>query len=256
MRRIAFVNEKGGSCKTTLAVNIAARLASAHGQKVLLVDIDPQGQSGKSIGINVKEAHITTLELLRDPNMTARDAMLATRIDNLKIIVANKNLADFAVICAADEDRTEKLKKKIDALRGFDYVIFDSPPSLGLLTLNIMLASKEIFIPVSLQFLALDGCAEIVETVETVRRNYNKAMLKISLVIPTLFRHTRLSYAVLNNLREYFGNKVSNTVITYNVKIDEAQSTGKTIFEYSPRSRGAEMLSQLSAEIFSMTSGD
>jgi len=247
-RKIAFVNEKGGSCKTTLAVNIASYLAN-QGRKTLLIDMDPQGQVGKSLGMDVLAIDPSIYEVLINPKIAARDAVLPTSIENLSVIAANKTLVDFSVTAAADEDRVFKLKEKLDPLRGFDYIIIDSPPSLGLLTLNIMMAAREIVIPVSLTFLALDGCSEIVETVENVKKTYNKRDLKVSLVVPTLYRRTNLADAILAKLREFFGDKVSEAVIGYNVAIDEAQSFGQTIWQYAPSSRGAEMLRALAEEI-------
>ncbi|MCB1152245.1 MAG: ParA family protein [Deltaproteobacteria bacterium] len=249
MRKIAFVNEKGGSCKTTLAVNMASYLAGVAGKKVLLIDTDPQGQSGKCLGMDVKSAPATTLELLLDPALSVKDAVQPTRIDGLDIIVANKTLGDFQTEAAHDEDRAERLKAKIQPIRGYDYVVFDSPPSLGLLTLNVMVAASEIVVPVSLTYLALDGCAEIVDTVESVKKDYGHGKLKISLVVPVLYRNTRLANAILEKLGEYFGDKLSSTRVGYNVAIDEAQSMGRTIWEYAPNSRGAQALEAFAQEL-------
>lgn len=247
-RKIAFVNEKGGSCKTTLAVNTAAYLAR-QGKRVCLIDMDPQGQVGKALGLDVAAIQPSMFELLTDPNVAARDAVTASGLPNLDLIVANKSLVDFTVIAAADPDRVMRLRNKLETLKGYDFFIVDSPPSLGLLTLNIMLAVKEIVIPVSLTYLALDGCSEIVETVENVRRTYKKRDLEVTLVVPTLYRRTNLADAILAKLRDFFGDRVSRAPIGYNVAIDEAQSMGRTIWDYAPASRGAEMLGALAEEI-------
>ncbi|MBZ0271859.1 ParA family protein [bacterium] len=248
MRKIAFVNEKGGTCKTTLAVNMAAWFAG-KGRRVLLIDLDPQGQSGKSLGIDVRNVERTSAELLLDDAMSVPDAAAPTRIEGLDIIVANKNLTDFPTSAAPRQDRAELLRNKLKGVRGYDIVVFDSPPSLGLVTLNVMLAANEIVIPVNLTYLALDGCAEIVETVETVKANHNKHNLRISMVVPVFYRNTRLANAILAKLREHFAERVSQTVIGFNVTIDEAQSQGRTIWEYAPNSRGAELLGALAREI-------
>lgn len=248
-RRIAFINEKGGSCKTTLSTNLAAWFAGSQGKKVLLVDMDPQGQVGKALGVDVKAEPVTVMNLLTDPAVTLKDAVMQSRIENLDLICANKTLTDFAVTAAADEDRILKLEKKLKGLHGYDYVLFDSPPSLGLLTMNIMMATREIIIPVSLTYLALDGCAEIIDTVGTVKANYGNPSLQVSFIVPTLYRYTRLGDAILQKLRDYFGDKVTKTIIGMNVAIDEAQSFGQTIWEYKPRSRGAQMLEALAREI-------
>ena len=248
-RRIAFINEKGGSCKTTLSTNLSAYFAGFLNKKVLLVDMDPQGQVGKAFGIDVKAQPITVMNLLTDPKIKAEDAITQSPIENLDLICSNKSLTDFAVIAAADEDRVFKLANKLKSLDGYDFIIFDSPPSLGLLTMNIMLAVNEIIIPVSLTFLALDGCAEIIDTVETITANFGHKTLEVTKIAPTLYRHTRLADAILGKLREFFGEKVTKTVVGLNVKIDEAQSFGQTIWEYAPSSKGAQMLEALAKEI-------
>lgn len=248
-RRIAFINEKGGSCKTTLSTNLAAYFAGYLNKKVLLLDMDPQGQVGKAFGIDVKSLPVTMMELLTNPKTKAKDAIIQSPIENLDLICSNKSLTDFAVIAAADKDRVFKLANKLKGLGGYDFIVFDSPPSLGLLTMNIMLAVNEIVIPVSLTFLALDGCAEIIDTVETVVTNYGHKTLEVTKIIPALYRRTRLADAIIGKLQEFFGDKVTKTVIGLNVKIDEAQSFGQTIWEYAPSSKGAQMLESLAKEI-------
>ncbi len=249
MRRIAFINEKGGSCKTTLAVNTAAFFALKK-KRVLLIDMDPQGQVGKSLGIDVRSTEITVLELLTDPKLKVEDAILGTRIPNLDVVVANKRLIDLPMLIANEPDRNHKLRQKIERLKDYDYVIIDSPPSLGALTLNIMLAVNEIVIPVNLTFFALDGCAEIVDTVEQVRSSYGHDELEVAMVVPTLYRNTRLANEILQKLRQQFGKRVSKTLIGFNVKIDEAQSYGETIWEYAPTSTGAQTLAVFAAELY------
>lgn len=249
MRKIAFINEKGGSCKTTLAVNVGAYLALEEGLRVLLVDTDPQGQVGKSLGIDVRGAEMTVHELLLYRELSPADVIQSSRIEGLDVIVANKSLIDFPFAVAAERDRESRLKQKFDGLRGYDYVIFDSPPSLGPITINIMMAVSEIIIPVSLTYFALDGCAEILETVSAMRDNFGRRDLRVSMVVPTLYRNTRLADEILEKLRDRFGATVAGTVIRYNVRIDEAQSNGLTIWEYAPRSTGALMLRELAKEV-------
>ena len=248
MRKIAFVNEKGGSCKTTLAVNTAAYLALRRGQRVLLLDLDPQGQVGKSLGFATRDLEVTVLDLLLNTRRPPSDAILPTRIEGLDVILSNKTLTDFPEEVAGSKDRAGRLTQVMTRVRGYDYIIFDSPPSLGLTTVNIMVAAREIVIPVSLTYLALDGCAEIVETVENVKKNFH-TKLGITLVVPTLYRNTNLANAIIERLRKYFGRKVSRTVIGFNVKIDEAQSVGQTIWEYAPSCRGARMIEEMILEI-------
>jgi len=178
MRRIAFINEKGGSCKTTLAVNTAAYLAGL-GQRILLVDVDPQGQSGKSLGFYVRDLRPTVFDVMMDDTLPASAAIRASHIEGLDVLPANKHLADFPTDAAALADREHRLAAKLDTLTEYDAILFDSPPSLGLLHTNILLATEEIVVPVNLTYFALDGCAEIVETIETVRERFNKPRLEI-----------------------------------------------------------------------------
>jgi len=251
MRRIAFINEKGGSCKTTLAVNIAAYMAD-HGSRVLLVDLDPQGQAGKSLGFFVREMSPTVHDVMVDPAMDARAAIRPSHVERLDVIVSNKRLADFPVEVASHPDRERKLAGKLQAITDYDFIIYDSPPSMGLIVTNVMLATEEIVVPVNSTFFALDGCAEIVESVEDMRSRFGKQDLEIILVVPTLYRPTKMADEIISKLKIHFPGKTARTVIGYNVKIDEAQSHGKTIWEYSSWSRGAHMLESLAKEILAV----
>jgi chromosome partitioning protein len=251
MRRIAFVNEKGGSCKTTLAVNVAAYMAD-HGNRVLLVDLDPQGQAGKSLGFYVRELSPTVYDMMVDPAVEARAAIRPSQVERLDVIVSNKRLADFPVEVASHPDRERKLADKLQGLTDYDFIVYDSPPSMGLIVTNVMLATEEIVVPVNLTFFALDGCAEIVESVEDMRVRFGKQDLEIILVVPTLYRPTKMADEIISKLRIHFPGKTARTVIGYNVKIDEAQSHGKTIWEYSSWSRGAHMLESLAKEILAV----
>ncbi len=248
-RRIAFINEKGGSLKTTLTVNVGGYFALTRKERVLLVDLDPQGHAGKCLGLDVRGAERTVRDLLVDPSLHPRDVAMPTRIDGLDVIVSNKSLTTLPISSDADRDWTERLARQIDKVRGYDWILFDSPPSLGLLSMNVLLATLEVVIPVNLTFLALDGCAEIVDTIESLKQRYHRPHLRITLVVPTLYRPTRLANEILEKLGEHFRGRVAKTVIGYNVKIDEAQSHGLTIFEYAPDSAGADAFASLAKEI-------
>lgn len=248
-RRIAFINEKGGSCKTTLAVNLGSFFAHYRRRRVLLVDMDPQGQVGKALGFEVKDMEDTILTLLEDPGRPPQDVIRSSRIPGLDVIVSNKRLADYASTAGTLPDHPHRLARALEGLTGYDYVLFDSPPSLGVSILNIMLATEEVVIPVSLTYFAMDGCAEILETVGKVRERFGRENLAVSLVVPALYRRTRLADAILERLGEHFPRNLSHTVIGYDVKVDEAQSHGLTIWEYAPTSRGAEMFTRLAMEV-------
>ena len=250
-RKIAFINEKGGTCKTTLAVNLGAWLARAKGKRVLLVDLDTQGHCGKSLGVDVREVGRTVLDLLLEPAATLESVAQATAVPNLWLVPANRTLADFPMQVANDADRTRKLAQKTADVTAFDYVLFDAPPSMGLVTTNIFLAASEIVIPVALTYLALDGCAEIMATVQRMNDEHGKADLAITMVVPTLYRRTSLADEILKKLAAYFPETLCKTALGYSVRIDEAQSHGQTIWEYAPSSRGAQMLESIGKELVS-----
>lgn len=251
-RRIAFINEKGGTCKTTLAVHTAAWLATdGEAGRVLLADLDTQGHAGKSLGIDVRALDTTVADLLLDPTVDPDDVIISTPIEGLDLLPSNKSLSDLPERLAPDARRHTRLRAVIDRIErelGYDFIVFDSPPSLGLVTTNIMLAAHEIVVPVQTTYFSLDGCAEVVRTVEALREEYGHRDLRVTLVVPTLYRNTRLANEVVDKLHEYFEGRVA-PALGFNVKIDEAQSHGQTIWEYAPWSRGAQMLEAIAREV-------
>lgn len=249
MRSIAFISEKGGTGKTTLAVNLGAWLAMMEGKKVLLCDLDTQGHSSKSLGVDVRGLTPTIFELLTDLRLPLWRVLRQTAIPGLDLLPGNKALADFPEHVAGLPDRRRRLRDRLRGLQDYDFVLFDAPPSMGLVTRNILLAAREVVVPVALTYLSLDGCAEILETVETVRREDAHPDLRVSLVVPTLYRKTQLADEILAKLHQRFPRELSRHVLGYNVAIDEAQSHGLTIWEYAPESRGAEVLAALGQEL-------
>ncbi len=248
MIRFALINEKGGSGKTTLNVNLASYFAIHRNMKVLIVDMDPQGQSGKSLGINVRELPTTVYDVLMGTN--PQEAIYDTRIENLKIIPSNKSLVSFPVQAAALQDRDIRLRKALKKLKGYDFIFIDSPPSLGMISFNVMTAANKIIVPVSLNYLALDGTAEIMDTVERLKRANHLKDIEFFMLIPTMYRRTKLAQEILETLNKHFPNLVSRTRISLDVKIDEAQSRGLTIWEYAPNSRGAKMMKAVAEELW------
>ncbi|MCH7867344.1 MAG: ParA family protein [Myxococcales bacterium] len=270
-RRIAFINEKGGSGKTTLVANVAAHLALRRGRRTLAIDMDPQGQLGKVLGLEVRRPRHSAIELLVDSILGEtvkaserrgdRDALpralpaMSTRIANLDVIVANKSLALFPNWTGGlltDEDATNRLAQTLDAAPNtsdYDFILFDAPPSFGPLTLNILRAVDEVVVPVPLTFLALDGCAEMMRTLEMVRSRYDKPGLQLVMVVPMFYRRTRLAHEILNKLEQRFPKELSLAIVGYNVKIDEAQSRGLSIIEFAPKDRGAEVMASIAEEL-------
>jgi chromosome partitioning protein len=246
MRRIAFINEKGGTCKTTLCVNVAAHLA-ARGRRVLVADLDTQGHAAKSLGVDPRSLAPTVHEWLLGTAPFAA-VMRRTAIPGLDLLPANRDLAGWPV--AAGHGGDGALRRRLDELPPgvYDAVLVDSPPSRSLVTDNILDAATEIVIPVALTYLALDGCAEILESVERLRAERGRAPA-LTLVVATLYRKTRLADEILAKLRARLGDAVSPTVLGWSVKVDEAQSHGRTVFEWAPRSTGARALAAIAEQI-------
>ena len=232
-------------------MHTAAWLAVEAGRRVLLVDLDTQGHAGKSLGIDVRTLNRTVADLMAEPDAEPAGAILPTSLHGLDVLPSNKTGSDLPERLASAADRHRRLREVVDRIersRRYDFILFDSPPSLGLVTLNVMLAAKEVVVPVALTYFALDGCAEIAQTIERVRDEHGHPELGLTLVVPTFYRKTRLADEVLAKLREYFEGRVS-PVLGYNVKIDEAQSHGQTVWEYSPWSRGARMLEEIARAV-------
>jgi len=266
-RRIAFINEKGGSGKTTLVANIAAYLASKRSRRTLAIDMDPQGQLGKVLGLEANRSpRKTSIALLVDSVLGESDdrpealdganepdlPVLSTRVPNLDLIVSNKSLALFPTWTGSEEDPTGQLSAALGRsrmLQRYDFVLFDAPPSFGPLTLNVLRACDEIAVPVPLTYLALDGCAELMRTVSMVRSRYGHTKLRCTMVIPTFYRRTRLAHEILEELKARFPKEIAHSVLGFHVKIDEAQSRGLSIFEHAPADKGARAMAALAEEL-------
>jgi chromosome partitioning protein len=249
--------------------NLAVDLARRRGHRVLAIDMDPQGQLGKVLGIDVRRARRSAIELLvgellgeggpeaLDPAAPRDDwPALPTRFPNLDAIVSNKSLALFPGWTRSEdddhEDPTLRLASRLDrseAVDRYDFVLFDSPPTFGALTLNILRAADELVVPVPLTYLALEGFAELMRTVKTVRTRYDHPDLRLTMVIPTFHRRTKLAGEVLDTLKRRFPKEIAHTVVGFHVKIDEAQSRGLSIFEHAPKDRGAAVMAALAEEL-------
>jgi chromosome partitioning protein len=242
MRRIAFVNEKGGTGKTTLAVHLAAWAAQERGQRVLLVDLDTQGHAGKSLGLDVRTLVPNAFHWLTDPGVSLAAVARPTGVPRLSVVPAYKQLRDLPAALVGEERPLRRLSERLGEAAGdFDLVVLDGPPSLGPAVSNVLVAASEVVLPVALTYLALDGCAEVAQTVEQVAREEAVPDLHISAVVPMLVRQTSLAAAILERLEAHFPGTVTPG-LGVNVKIDEAQSHGQTIWEYAPKSRGAETM--------------
>lgn len=252
MRRIAFVNEKGGTGKTTLAVHVAAWLARARNLRVLLLDLDTQGHAGKTLGLDVREIQPNVFHFLTDPAVDLAQVRHGTEVPGLSVVPAYKQMAGLAQALGTSAGAEERLRERLDASSGeHDVVVLDGPPSLGLSVTSMLVAATEVVIPVALTYLALDGCAEVARTVERVAEEHHRPGLRVSAVVPMMHRRTALAEAVRERLEAYFPGRVTPP-LGVNVAIDEAQSHGKTVWDYAPRSRGAQMMSAVAEAVWEL----
>ncbi len=246
--RFAVVNQKGGVGKTTTAVNLSACIA-AEGERVLLVDMDPQGNATTGAGID-KSAIETTMYDVLIGGAEMSGTIVQSRFPNLHVAPSTLDLAGADIELISMISRESRLKSALGAVEAdYDWVFIDCPPALGLLTINVLTASRYALIPIQCEFYALEGISQLLRTLELVRRELNPS-LEIARVVLTMFDYrTKLSQDVVREVRDYFGELVSPTVVPRNVRLSEAPSHGLPIIEYEPRSKGAESYSRLAAEV-------
>lgn len=254
-KSIAIFNQKGGVGKTTTNINLGACLA-IKGKKVLMLDIDPQGNTTSGIGIKKKELEYTVYDLLVTDNFDTKKAILHTNIDGLDIIPASVDLAGAEIELVQLEGRERRLKKSIEKVKDdYDYIFIDCPPSLGLLTINSLTAVESVLIPIQCEFYALEGVSQLVSTIDLVKKSLNKN-LEIEGVILSMFDgRTNLSVQVVQEVKKYFGAKVYSTVIPRNIRLAEAPSYGMPIAEYDPKSKGAEAYKEFAEEFLEREAG-
>jgi chromosome partitioning protein len=247
---IAIANQKGGVGKTTTSVNLGAGMAKL-GKRVLLVDIDPQGNTTSGVGVNKADVANCIYDILIN-EVNPQETILHTQIDGLHIIPATIQLAGAEIELVSTISRELKLKKALNTVkRNYDYIIIDCPPSLGILTINSLTAADSVIIPIQCEYYALEGLSQLLNTVRLVQKNLNPHLSIEGVLLTMLDARTNLGIQVIEEVKKYFQEKVYRTIIPRNVRLSEAPSHGQSIITYDPRSKGAEVYLELAKEVIS-----
>ena len=245
-KTIAITNQKGGVGKTTTAINLTACLAEI-GKKILLIDLDPQGNSTSGLGLRAGSA--TVYEVLMG-RATVHSAVVETGIPNLRLLPADIRLAGAELELVDMEEREYRLKRVLQSLESeFDYLFIDCPPSLSLLTLNALTAAQRVLIPIQCEYYALEGVTSLVNTINRVKHTFNPGLDIEGVLLTMLDGRTNLGLQVVDSVKKHFKNKVYSTAIPRNVRLGEAPSHGMPIHVYDPKSLGAESYRQLAQEL-------
>lgn len=245
---IAIANQKGGVGKTTSAVNLAACLAKA-GKKVLLVDIDPQGNSTSGLGIDKRRCEKTIYNCLIDEEKM-ENVSIQTEYENLSVCPSNLDLSGAEIELISVMGRENRLKESLASAREiFDYILIDAPPSLGLITINTLTAADSVIIPVQCEFYALEGVSQLIETIKRIKKALNPNLYIQGIVMTMYDARTNLAMQVVDEVKRFFPGKVYRTIIPRNVRISEAPGFGKPVIYYDESSKGAEAYTELALEL-------
>jgi chromosome partitioning protein len=252
-RAISLSNQKGGVGKTTTAINLASYLAE-FGKKVLLVDIDPQGNAGSGLGID-KDALKKTIYNVLIEGIPIEEVIQHTAIENLDLVPANIHLSGAQIELLDEENREYKLKEAIKPVKDkYDFILFDNPPSLGILTLNSLTASDAALIPLQCEYYALEGLGQLLKIVQMVQKKLNNALVIDGVILTMYDSRTNLSNQVVKDIREYFKEKVFKSIVPRNVRLSEAPSFGKPINLYDRICSGALSYENLAKEVIDRAS--
>ena len=247
---ITICNQKGGTGKTTTVVNLSAALSELN-KRILIIDLDPQGNATSGVGVNKNELKKSVYDLIISKSM-AIEVILKNVYPNISIIPCNINLTGAEIELVGALSRETRLKKAIEPIRDdFDYIFIDSPPSLGLLTLNALVACNSILIPIQCEFYALEGVSQLINTINLIKDSLNPALCIEGVLLTMADFRTNLTTEVINEIKSYFKEKVYTTVIPRNIRLSEAPSYGKPITLYDSNSIGAIRYKELAQEFIS-----
>ncbi len=245
---IAVANQKGGVGKTTTATNLATAFA-ALGHKTLLIDLDPQANATSGFGIAKENRKYSIYQLLTNKSLRVEDAISQTKIQNMDIIVSDMNLSGAEIELVNEQKREYILKSIIDNIKNYEYIVIDCPPSLGLLTVNAMVAANNLLIPMQCEFYSLEGLSNLLKTVNIIQKNLNKELAILGIILTMYDKRNKLTEQVEDDVRKCLGDLVFKTVIPRNVRVSEAPSHGLPVIVYDHTSTGAKSYIELAKEI-------